>query len=185
MKSQLYTRTGDAGLTSLVGGKRVGKDDVRLEAYGTLDELNSHLGLLASAAGLDDADRATLQTLQCRLFDIGTLMATEPESRWQPQPPDPGCVAVLEAEIDRLDGALPRMHSFILPGGHADASRAHIARTVARRAERRMVALQNTGVEIDATAMRLVNRLSDYLFALARTINARAGVADTPWQPGS
>ena len=183
MKSVLYTRTGDAGQTSLVGGKRVGKDDARLEAYGTIDELNSHIGLLASASVLDRTDRDTLQTLQCRLFDIGTLLATEPESRWQPQPLATACVEALEAEIDRLDGALPRMRSFILPGGHADAARAHIARTVARRAERRMVALQRAGVAVDEVSMRLVNRLSDYLFALARTINARNAVDDIPWRP--
>lgn len=182
-KSNLYTRTGDAGTTSLVGGRRVGKDHARLEAYGTIDELNSHIGLLTSAQGLDDADRATLTALQHRLFDIGTLLATEPESAWQPAPLPQECVAALEAEIDRLDNALPKHNRFILPGGHPDAARTHIARTVARRAERRMVAMAAGGIAVDACAMRLINRLSDYLFALARTINMRAGTPEVFWQP--
>lgn len=180
---KIYTRTGDAGQTSLVGGKRVGKDDARLEAYGTVDELNSHIGLLASAAGLDDADRATLNAVQHRLFDVGTILATEPESRWQPAPLSPECVGMLEQEIDRLDAALPVHKQFILPGGHPDSARAHIARTVARRAERRMVALAVAGMEVDATAMRFVNRLSDYLFALARTINVRTATPEQYWAP--
>lgn len=182
-KSNLYTRTGDAGTTSLVGGKRVGKDHARLEAYGTIDELNSHIGLLASAQGLDDADRGTLTAVQHRLFDIGTLLATEPESVWQPAPLPRECVATLEAEIDRLDAALPRHNRFILPGGHPDAARAHVARTVARRAERRMVALAAEGIAVDSCAMCLVNRLSDYLFALARTINMRTSRPEIFWEP--
>lgn len=175
MKSPLYTRTGDAGTTSLVGGTRVGKDDARLEAYGTIDELNSHIGLLAAGPAVSREERAVLREVQSRLFDVGTLLATEPTSRWQPQPFAAAAVEALEGEIDRLDGALPRQRSFILPGGIADAAQAHVCRTVARRAERRMVALQHAGVEVDAGAMRYVNRLSDYLYALARTINARNG----------
>ena len=183
MKSSVYTRNGDTGLTSLVGGTRVGKDDVRLEAYGTIDELNSHIGLLAASAALDRTDRATLRAVQHRLFDVGSMLATETSSRWQPEPLPAACVEALEAEIDRLDEVLPRHRRFILPGGHPDAARAHITRTVARRAERRMVALANTGVSIDPTAMRLVNRLSDYLFVLARTINMRNRVDEIFWEP--
>lgn len=179
MKSSLYTRTGDAGSTSLVGGTRVSKADARLEAYGTIDELNSYLGLLAASRAIDRADRATLQEAQHRLFDVGTLLATEPESRWQPAPLPTACVEALEAEIDRLDGALPKHKRFILPGGHPDAAHAHVARTIARRAERRMVALGDA----DATALRFVNRLSDYLFALARTINMRNRAPELFWEP--
>ena len=182
-KSRLYTRGGDRGTTSLVGGTRVAKHDARLEAYGTVDELNSHLGLLGSAAGLDDRDRATLATLQHRLFDAGTLLATEPESSWQPAPLPESVVEALESEIDRLDEALPPLRQFILPGGHPDASRAHVARTVARRAERRMTALAATGAEVSPTVLRLVNRLSDYLFALARTINVRTSTPEVLWEP--
>lgn len=183
MKSSLYTRTGDAGQTSLVGGTRVGKDNARLEAYGSIDELNSHLGLLTASTALDRTDRATLRAVQHRLFDVGTMLATEPESRWKPGPMDAGCIEAIEAEIDRLDEALPRHRRFILPCGHPDAARAHVARTVARRAERRMVALAAAGIEVDAVAMRLVNRLSDYLFALARTINMRNRVEEVFWEP--
>lgn len=179
MKSSLYTRTGDAGTTSLVGGTRVSKADARLEAYGTIDELNSYLGLLAASRAIDRADRATLQEAQHRLFDVGTLLATEPTSRWQPAPLPEACVEALEAEIDRLDDALPKHKRFILPGGHPDAAHAHVARTIARRAERRMVALGDA----DATALRFVNRLSDYLFALARTINMRNRAPEVFWEP--
>ena len=179
MKSSLYTRTGDAGTTSLVGGTRVSKADARLEAYGTIDELNSYLGLLVASRAPDRADRATLQNVQHRLFDVGTILATEPTSRWQPEPLPESCVEALEAEIDRLDDALPKHKRFILPGGHPDAAHAHVARTIARRAERRMVALG----DVDPTAMRLINRLSDYLFALARTINMRNRAPEVFWEP--
>lgn len=171
MKSRLYTGGGDAGTTSLVGGTRVGKDDVRLEAYGALDELNSHIGLVAASPVLADHDHAVLADIQRRIFDAGTLLATEPGSRWQPAPFGEEPVKAIEAEIDRLDGALPPLRNFILPGGNADSARAHVARTVARRAERRMVAAARTGVDVDPDVMRYVNRLSDYLFALARHIN--------------
>lgn len=181
MKSPLYTGGGDAGTTSLVGGTRVGKDDARLEAYGTLDELNSHIGLVASSAVLDDRDRATLTDIQRRIFEAGTIIATEPTSAWQPQPLAEEAIAALEAEIDRLDEALPRHRRFILPGGHPDSARAHVARTVARRAERRMVALAAAGIEADSRVLRYINRLSDYLFALARTVNVRAGVQELFW----
>ena len=178
MKSSLYTRTGDAGTTSLVGGTRVSKADARLEAYGTIDELNSYLGLLVASRALDRADRATLQNVQHRLC-VGNNLATEPTSRWQPEPLPESCVEALEAEIDRLDDALPKHKRFILPGGHPDAAHAHVARTIARRAERRMVALG----DVDPTAMRLINRLSDYLFALARTINMRNRAPEVFWEP--
>ncbi len=131
MKSSLYTRTGDAGQTSLVGGTRVGKDNARLEAYGSIDELNSHLGLLTASTALDRTDRTTLRTVQHRLFDVGTMLATEPESRWQPGPMDAGCIEAIEAEIDRLDEALPRHRRFILPCGHPDAGRWHAAPSAA------------------------------------------------------
>lgn len=181
MKSSLYTGGGDAGNTSLVGGTRTGKDDARLEAYGTLDELNSHIGLVAASPVLDDADRATLHSIQRSIFDAGTILATEPASQWQPQPMSEQAIAALEAEIDRLDTQLPRHKRFILPGGHPDSSRAHVARTVARRAERRIVALMHSGVAVDGRVLRYVNRLSDYLFALARTINMRSGTEELFW----
>ncbi len=182
-KSPLYTRSGDRGTTSLVGGTRVAKHDARLAGYGPLDQPTSHLGRLACAPALDERDRATLAALQHRLFDAGTLLATEPESRWQPAPLPESAVQQLESEIDRLDAALPPLKQFILPGGHPDAARAHVVRTVARRAERRMTALSAAGVDVSPAAMRLVNRLSDYLFALARTINVRTATPEVLWQP--
>lgn len=186
MKSPLYTRTGDSGTTSLVGGSRVAKDDARLEAYGTLDELNSHIGLILSAATLTPDDRKALLLIQSMLFHAGTILATEQQSKWQPEPLPTDGLEALESEIDRVDASVPPMRSFILPGGTSAAAMTHVARTVARRAERRIVALQNTlpdgGGDKIAACARYVNRLSDYLFALARALNARGGVADTPWK---
>ncbi len=181
-RSSLYTGGGDAGTTSLVGGTRVGKDDARLEAYGTLDELNSHIGLVAASPVLDDADRAVLHDVQKRLFEAGTILATEPGSSWQPEPFAEEAATALETEIDRLDATLPRHRRFILPGGHPDSARAHIARTVARRAERRIVALAACGEAADARVLRYINRLSDYLFALARSINVRSGSEEKFWE---
>lgn len=181
---KLYTRTGDAGTTSLVGGTRVPKDDLRLDAYGTVDELNSHIGLvIAQARATGFSDQSVIDTLlriQHTLFDLGCQLATEPHSKWQPKAITPEDVAAVEAEIDRLDDALTPMHAFILPGGTLPAAQAQIARTVARRAERLMVALSRTAPVADP-AMQYVNRLSDYLFALARYFNHVAQVPETTW----
>lgn len=181
MKSRIYTRTGDSGTTSLVGGSRVDKDCERLEAYGSVDELNSWLGLIAASEVLSDERRTQLRAIQNRLFDIGAILATEPTSAWQPAPLPAEAVERLEAAIDEADGALPPLRQFILPGGHPDSARAHIARTVARRAERRIVALGRS-VQIDSAVVRYINRLSDFLFVLAREINNRAGKSEIFWQ---
>lgn len=181
MKTRLYTRTGDDGTTSLVGGTRAPKDSPRLEAYGTVDELNSWLGLIAASATLDDSRRTDIQQIQNTLFDIGAALATEPESEWQPQPLPADTITAIEQAIDTVDASLPPLRQFILPGGHPDAARANIARTVARRAERRIIALART-TAIDPAIIRYVNRLSDYLFALARFINHTAGIAEIPWR---
>lgn len=169
-KSNVYTRTGDTGTTSLVGGTRAAKDDVRLEAYGTVDEANSWLGLLNASLAIPAQAHATLQSAMNRLFDIGSALATEPESSWQPDPFPDRAIATLEADIDALDSALPRHNRFILPTGHPDAARANIARTVVRRAERRIIALSRTAT-VDPGIIRYINRLSDYLFILSRAIN--------------
>lgn len=181
MKSRLYTRTGDDGTTSLVGGTRAPKDSERLEAYGTVDELNSWLGLIAASDALDDTRRAEIHAMQNVLFDIGAALATEPESKWQPKPLAQGKISAIEAAIDAVDGTLPPLRQFILPGGHPDAARANIARTVARRAERRIIALSRI-VDVDPAILRYVNRLSDYLFALGRYINHTARIDEIPWQ---
>lgn len=169
-KSNVYTRTGDNGGTSLVGGTRVAKNNARLEAYGTIDEANSWLGLLSASESITEPMRATLMRAMNLMFDIGAALATEPDSPWQPAPFPAQAVAQLESDIDTLDSQLPRHNRFVLPAGHPDAARANIARTVVRRAERRIVALAQTA-DIDPQLLQYINRLSDYLFVMSRAIN--------------
>jgi cob(I)alamin adenosyltransferase len=180
-KSNVYTRTGDAGMTSLVGGKRVSKDSERLNAYGTIDELNSWIGLVAASDALPDGQKDILLFIQYKLFDVCSMLATEPESKWQPQPFASEDVERLEQAIDQLDATLPPFRCFILPGGHRDAAQTHIARTVARRAERLIITLSRT-TTVDANLAKFINRLSDYLFVLARAININASVDEIIWQ---
>ncbi len=183
MKSKLYTRRGDDGTTSLVGGTRVGKDSPRLEAYGTIDELNSWLGLLAASEVISDERRCLLRSIQNRLFDLGAALATETESSWQPTLPGNEAVEALESAIDDIDSKLPPLRQFVLPGGHPDAARANIARTVARRAERHIIALARE-VEVNPVITRYVNRLSDLLFALGREININTSNNEIFWEKG-
>ena len=171
---KIYTRTGDSGQTSLVGGKRVSKTHPRLEAYGTVDELSSHLGLLSSQL-TDHHHCQTILTIQQTLFSLSAILATEPESKWQPEPLSPSHTEKLEAEIDHLQQQLPALHSFIIPGGSQAACQAHVCRTVCRRAERCILALTEE-IEVSADVLRYVNRLSDYLFVLARHLNVRMGI---------
>lgn len=179
---KIYTRTGDKGTTSLVGGTRVAKDDLRLQAYGTVDELNSWLGLvMASAAQVLPAnDMSLLVWIQNKLFDLGSELATEPDSKWRPREISADDVAVLEHAIDRISPTLPQHNRFILPGGTVASAQAQIARTVARRAERQMVSLTAHAPVADP-AMRFVNRLSDYLFTLARRLNVLASAPEIYW----
>lgn len=169
-KSNVYTRTGDAGTTSLVGGSRVAKNNPRLEAYGTVDEANSWLGLLDASQSIPAPAHVTLGRAMNHLFDIGASLATEPESKWQPEPFPADAIEALEADIDAMDATLPRHNSFILPTGHPDAARANIARTVVRRAERHIIDLADS-TPVDPAIMKYINRLSDYLFILSRAIN--------------
>lgn len=180
MKSTVYTRTGDDGSTSLVGGTRVSKTSVRLEAYGTVDEANSWLGLLESSQQIPEAAHRTLTRAMNLLFNIGSALATEPESAWQPTPMDPADIAALEADIDALDATLPRHNRFTLPGGHPDSARANIARTVVRRAERRILALASEAT-VDSGIIRYINRLSDYLYILSRAINVGTATPERFW----
>ena len=173
---KIYTRTGDRGQTSLVGGKRVSKTHPRLEAYGTVDELSSHLGLLSSQL-TDHHHRQTILTIQQTLFSLSAILATEPESKWQPEPLSPSHTEKLEAEIDHLQQQLPALHSFIIPGGSQAACQAHVCRTVCRRAERCILALTEE-IEVSADVLRYVNRLSDYLFVLARHLNVSKGIQE-------
>lgn len=180
---KIYTRTGDAGTTSLVGGKRVSKASPRLDAYGTVDELNSHIGLLIAMGGMAVEDAELLQQVQNRLFNLGSQLATEPESKFQPKGIEAADVEALERAIDRIEETLPRHNQFILPCGTMAASQANVARTVARRAERRMVEMTEQGMPIDENAMRYINRLSDLLFVLGRSINVAAGAPEIFWKP--
>ncbi len=181
MKSKLYTRTGDNGTTSLVGGTRTPKDSPRLEAYGTVDELNSWIGLIASANVISESRRTVLHCIQNRLFDIGAALATEPESTWQPSPPSEKSIKIIEDAIDEIDSTLPPIRQFVLPGGHPVAAQINIARSVARRAERRVITLQNS-VEIAPEIVRYINRLSDFLFALGREVNINTSNSEIFWQ---
>ncbi|WP_308761722.1 cob(I)yrinic acid a,c-diamide adenosyltransferase [uncultured Bacteroides sp.] len=168
---KIYTKTGDKGVTSLVGGTRVPKTHIRLEAYGTVDELNSNLGFLGTYL-LDEKDKSFLQQVQDKLFAVGSHLATDREKTELKAASviSPEHVEMMEREIDRLDNLLPPLSAFILPGGSRGAAVCHICRTVCRRAERRILALAEQ-VEISSELLAYVNRLSDYLFVLSRKMN--------------
>lgn len=171
----IYTRTGDDGTTSLFGGARVRKDDPRVAAYGTVDELNAWLGLAAGEAG--DEFRGLLQEVQSHLFTLGARLAAQDAAARDRTPWDVrAATAALEAQIDAFEAELPPLHSFILPGGSRIASLLHGARTVCRRAERETLAAPHLPEDL-----KYLNRLSDWLFVLARAANHRAGEPDIPW----
>ena len=165
----IYTKTGDGGTTSLVGGSRVNKDDVRVEAYGTVDELNSHIGLLAEMLRpCHEEHYRELKVVQNKLFDIQTLLATEDAAIYARLPQlGEEEVATLERQIDAITDRLPKLHSFVIAGGNVAGAQCHVCRTVCRRAERRVVTLSHP-VKVDEHISRYLNRLSDYLFVLAR-----------------
>lgn len=174
---KIYTRTGDTGQTGLYGGGRVSKDDPRVEAYGTVDEANSALGVLA--AHLDGEQAAAILAAQRTLFDIGAELATPKPGR---VPGVTGAqVEALENLIDRWESELPSLRQFILPGGAPPAAFCHVVRSVVRRAERRTVTLARSA-EVNPEILRYLNRLSDCLFVLARLLNHRRGIADVPWE---
>jgi len=185
---KLYTRTGDDGTTGLFSGARVSKDHPRIEAYGTVDELNSTLGLAAAACDVERPFEKRLHEiigqLQSRLFDIGADLATPEGSRNEAKIVRVDATQVAEAEqfIDEIDGANPPMRHFVMPGGTELAARLHLARTVCRRAERLMITLSHTE-PVGSPAIHYVNRVSDLLFAAARRANHERGVADIPWLP--
>lgn len=164
----IYTKTGDAGTTSLVGGTRVLKCDVRVVAYGTVDELNAHVGLLAEMVKASDPEHySCLKQVQNHLFIIQTLLATEEDANIQLPPLPADAVTELEQRIDRLQAQLPQLRSFVIPGGNAAAAQCHVARTVCRRAERRIVELRQQH-PVDHSIECYINRLSDFLFVLSR-----------------
>lgn len=179
---KIYTKTGDTGDTGLFGGPRVRKDSPRIEAYGTVDELNAVLGL-ARAEALPDEIDALLYRVQNELFDLGAELATPNAEERGLRSLGAAQIAVLEQAIDRGESQLAPLKQFILPGGNRGAALLHIARTVCRRAERRLITLANMPEEkLASEPVIYLNRLSDLLFVLARWTNQLAGVADVPWQ---
>lgn len=184
MAFKIYTKTGDQGKTSLIGGTKVPKSNIRIEAYGTVDELNSFIGLTADQL-TDQHSKNILKEIQDRLFTIGSALACDPDKESQLKIPDlkESDVELLEKEIDNMNEELTDMKSFILPGGHVAISTAHVTRCVCRRAERICVNMQEHNLSVDALVIKYLNRLSDYLFVLARYIGHLLGVEDIPWKP--
>lgn len=185
--SRIYTRTGDKGDTSLVGGQRVPKDDLRIEAYGTVDELNAFVGLARAAAldsqGKADAMAAALLRVQHQLFNLGSVLSTLPKDLGASQPrPTDADIAWLESEMDARTAKLPSLRSFVLPGGSRLNGLLHVARTVCRRAERLTVRLRREGGCGDVE-VRYLNRLSDALFVWSRAASHDLGAPETLWEP--
>ncbi|CAN5480068.1 cob(I)yrinic acid a,c-diamide adenosyltransferase [soil metagenome] len=179
---KIYTKTGDLGQTSLIGGTRVPKYHDRIEAYGTVDELNSWIGLVRDQK-VDDASVTIILGIQDRLFTIGSLLASDPEkSRMKLPELEVEDIRLLETEIDRMTAVLPELKSFILPGGHPAVSYTHLARCVCRRAERLVVLLSEAN-SIDPMITVYLNRLSDYLFTLSRFYAQLLNVQEQPWTP--
>ena len=190
MSTKIYTKTGDKGMTALIGGTKVPKSSARIEAYGTVDELNSFIGLLMDqlilAPGPLPAETTPfLREIQDRLFTIGSSLACDPEKEPRLKIPDlrEEDVQKVETEIDRMTAVLPPMKSFLLPGGHVAVSTAHVARCVCRRAERGCVRLHEEQLFVEPLVLRYLNRLSDYLFVLARYAAHLLQVPEIPWRP--
>ncbi len=182
-KSNVYTRTGDAGTTSLVGGQRVKKNDSRIEAYGTIDELNSAVGGVAASPEIPSEEIDDLRFIQNRLFNIGGYLACRPDEGTYRM--EPGIMADDIERLERMTDAYASRRQpfrrFILPGGSQPAAACHMARTICRRAERRIIDLMDTGAEVAPDVLKFVNRLSDFLFVLARFNNAALGHDEIFW----
>jgi len=177
---KIYTRTGDEGMTSLFGGKRVSKADLRIDTYGTVDELNSWVGVLRDQE-VNAKRKEILLAIQDRLFTMGSMLATEPGNVKVKIPKlHEDDIVALEKEIDAMEASLPPMRSFILPGGHPSVSFAHVTRTVCRRAERLVIALQQTDT-VDQIVIKYLNRLSDYFFVLSRLMTQELKAEESPW----
>ena len=178
---KIYTKTGDKGLTSLIGGTRVPKSSLRIECYGTVDELNSHIGLVRDQ-DVNAGRRPLLKEIQDRLFTIGSALAADPEKSKMKLPDlHAADVTLLEDEMDRLNLDLPELRAFILPGGHPAVSHAHVARCVCRRAERLVIHLAEDAFVAELVVVYL-NRLSDFLFVLSRAMAHDLGVEEVTWQ---
>ena len=184
MASKIYTKTGDLGKTSLIGGTKVAKSHIRIETYGTVDELNSYIGLVGDYM-TDVHSKAVLKEIQDRLFTIGSSLACDPDKEPKMKIPDlkESDIVLLEKEIDKMSDAIPAMKFFILPGGHVSVSTIHVARCVCRRCERLCVHIQQEGMFVDPLVIKYINRLSDFLFVLGRYTGHQLGVEEIPWKP--
>ncbi|WP_405205652.1 cob(I)yrinic acid a,c-diamide adenosyltransferase [Aquimarina sp. LLG6339-5] len=186
---KIYTKTGDKGTTALFGGTRVPKHHIRIDSYGTVDELNSHIGLIRDQQ-IDELSKTVLVTIQDKLFTVGAVLATDPEKatlkngqkRLNIPTISAEDITLLETEIDRMNESLPPMTHFVLPGGHQTVSFCHIARCVCRRAERLATALYELE-PFEATTLQYLNRLSDYLFVLARKLSYDLQANEIQWIP--
>ncbi|NND78201.1 MAG: cob(I)yrinic acid a,c-diamide adenosyltransferase [Flavobacteriales bacterium] len=176
---KIYTKTGDKGTTSLFGGTRVSKDDIRIEAYGTTDELNAWIGVVRDHA--DDEDSAALSKIQNTLFNIGSILATEKKTSIELPNIEENDIVALERWMDRMSEDLPPLKNFVLPGGDPSVSFCHVARTVCRRAERRVISLSDTA-EIPENVVIYLNRLSDLLFILARKLTFSRRAKEVLWK---
>ncbi len=179
---KIYTKTGDTGQTSLVGGTRISKASLRIETYGTIDELNAYIGLVRDCE-VNEQRKPQLKEIQDRLFTMGSLLASEP-TQTKKQIPDlhESDIVLLENEIDNITTIVPPLRAFILPGGHQSVSFCHLARTVCRRAER-LVILLNETEPVDALIIKYLNRLSDYLFMLSRQMTFDLNIEEVTWKP--
>lgn len=184
MSSKIYTKTGDLGKTSLIGGTKVPKSHLRIETYGTVDELNSYIGVTGDLSP-DEHAKLFLKEIQDRLFTIGSSLACDPDKEPKLKMPDltETDVTLLETEMDGMNEILPPMKFFILPGGHLAVSTTHVARCVCRRAERLCVNMHEHGLFVDPLVIKYINRLSDYLFVLARYTGHLLQVEEQPWKP--
>jgi cob(I)alamin adenosyltransferase len=183
MATKIYTKTGDLGRTSLIGGTKVAKSNIRIDSYGTVDELNSFIGLVADHLQ-EAATKTILKEIQDRLFTIGSSLACDPEKEPLMKIPDlkEGDILLLENEMDKMNEVLPVMKNFILPGGHVAVSTAHITRCVCRRAERLCVSMKENDSFVEPLVIKYLNRLSDYLFVLARYIGHILQVEEIVWK---
>lgn len=178
---KIYTKKGDKGETSLIGGKRVPKHHVRIESYGTIDELNSYIGILRSFV-LDSMNLKVLSEIQDRLFTVGSLLASAPGSKMIVPDLHPEDVELLEKSIDSMNEELPELRSFVLPAGSVEVAHCHVARCICRRAERLMVLL-NEEEQLDEILLQYINRLSDYLFVVARYQAYKTNTPEVSWKP--
>ncbi len=185
MAMKIYTKTGDLGKTSLIGGTKVAKSHIRIETYGTVDELNSYIGVVGDHLAAFEQVKSLLKEIQDRLFTIGSSLACDPDKEPLMKIPDlkESDITLLEREIDHMNDVLPPMKFFVLPGGHLAVSTAHVARCVCRRAERLCVNMQEHELFVDPLVIKYLNRLSDYLFVLGRYAGHLLNVPEVPWKP--